>query len=60
MNVQTKAIDLDTLAAANRELLAKLPETNTVNIRTWNPETVDYDYVVPSADELIAGKITFR
>ena len=60
MNIQTKAIDFDTLVAANRELLAKLPETKTVNIRTWNPEKVDYDYVAPTADELLAGKITFR
>ena len=60
MNIQTKAIDLDTLAAHNRELIAKLPETNTVNIRTWNPAKLDYDYVVPTADELLAGKITFH
>ena len=60
MNIQTKAVVFDTLVAANRELIAKLPVANTVNIRTWNPAKLDYDYVVPTADELLAGKITFR
>ena len=59
MNIQTKAIDLDTLAAANRERLMNLPENNTVNIRTWNPEKLDYDYVAPTTDELLNGSITF-
>ena len=45
MTNPTKAIDFDAMVARNREIITANPEA-LQNYRTWNPETLRYDYLL--------------